>query len=105
MTRTGYVSTIAALACAVTATTAWADAAETGVTATRDHNVTSKQIATELLREVCPGPYGLRVQSRNGYVRLSGSVATARDWKKAEQTARDAVGETEVRNDLSILIR
>jgi osmotically-inducible protein OsmY len=47
----------------------------------------------------------LRVQARNGYVRLSGTVATVNDWMKADETARSAAGGAEVQNNLSVMIR
>jgi osmotically-inducible protein OsmY len=106
MIRTRYVASTLALSCALAATSAWADAAGSPVDSpVRDNNTTSRQIATELLQEVAPGPYGLRVQARHGYVRLSGSVASVRDWMKADEVARNSAGDAEVRNDLSVLIR
>jgi len=105
MIRTRYVTSTLALSCALAASSVWADAANTTVSGARDHNVTSKQLATDLLQEVAPGPYGLRVQARNGYVRLSGTVATVNDWMKADETARSAAGGAEVQNNLSVMIR
>ena len=105
MSRTRYLVATVALSGALAATSAWADAENTSTRApTGDHNTTSRQIASDLLQDVAPGPYGLRVQARDGYVRLSGSVATIRDWKKADEVARNADA-GEVQNDLSILIR
>lgn len=104
MIRTRYVISTLALTSALAASSAWADAAYTN-SAARDDNVSSKQLATELLQEVAPGPYGLRVQARNGYVRLSGTVATVNDWMKADETARNAAGGAEVQNNLSVMIR
>ena len=94
-----------ALACSFAASGAWADAANTSTYAARGDNATSKQLATDILQEVAPGPYGLRVQAKNGYVRLSGTVATVNDWMKADATARNAAGGAEVQNDLSVMIR
>ena len=105
MIRTRYVASTLALSCALAATSAWADAANTSQSSARDDNIASKQLATELLQDVAPGPYGLRVQNRNGYVRLSGSVGTVRDWMKADEIARNAAGGAEVQNDLSVLNR
>ncbi len=105
MSRIRYLVATVALSSALAATSAWADAENTNTRAPAgDHNATSRQIATELLQDVAPGPYGLRVQARNGSVRLSGSVASIRDWKKADEVARNADA-GEVQNDLSILIR
>ncbi len=105
MIRTRYVTSTLALTCALAAGSVWADAENTAVTGVRDENVASKQLATELLQEVAPGPYGLRVQARNGYVRLSGTVATVNDWMKADATARSAAAGADVQNNLSVMIR
>ncbi len=105
MIPTRYVVPVLAFSCAVAASSAWADAADAAVSATRDENISSKQLATELLQQVAPGPYGLRVQARNGYVRLSGTVATVQDWMKADETARNAASGAEVQNNLSVMIR
>ena len=105
MIRTRYVASTLAVSLTLAATTGWADAENTVATATRNENIASKQIATELLQEVAPGPYGLRVQARNGYVRLSGSVVTIQDWMKADETARNAASGAEVQNNLSVMIR
>jgi osmotically-inducible protein OsmY len=106
MIRTRFVASTLALSCALAATSAWADAGNTPIDSpVRDNDTTSRQIATELLQEVAPGPFGLRVQARHGQVRLSGSVASIRDWTRAEQIARSSAGDAEIQNDLSVLIR
>jgi len=38
-------------------------------------------------------------------VELRGAVATVKDWKRAEEDARNAEGVDEVQNNLSILVR
>jgi hyperosmotically inducible protein len=83
-----------ALSCVFAAGSAWADVAS------------SKQVATEILKDTAVGPYGVRVRTtQDGVVHLSGSVITIRDWKTAEADARDASGVTGVQNDLSVLVR
>jgi hypothetical protein len=105
MIRTRHITSALALSCAVAASSAWADAENTAVSGVRDGNITSKQLATDVLQQVAPGPYGLRVQARNGYVRLSGTVATVNDWKKADETVRNAASGADIQNNLSIMIR
>jgi osmotically-inducible protein OsmY len=105
MSRIRYPVAIVALSSVLAGTSAWADAGSTTASSSaKDSNITSRQLATQLLQDVAPGPYGLRVQARNGYVRLSGSVASIRDWMKADEDARNA-GAGEVQNNLAVLIR
>lgn len=98
-----FFATTVALACAFAAGSAWADAANVS---TDTPAASSKQIATEILRNTAVGPYGIRVRTtRDGVVHLTGSVIAIRDWKTAEADARDASGGASVQNNLSILVR
>jgi osmotically-inducible protein OsmY len=92
-----------ALSCAIG--TAWADSPNRSVNAAGKDGSIRKQLATQLLQETAVGPYGIQVRTQNGFVRLSGSVGTVRDWKKADELARGSEGVAEVQNDLSVLIR
>ena len=85
-----------ALAAGLATSTAWA--------ADGDRDI-SRQVATDLIRTVAIGPYGIQVRAQNGVVRLNGSVGTINDWKRAEQQAREVAGVSEVQNNLSVLIR
>ncbi len=105
MNRIRYVAATVALSCAVIATSAMAAENTRSSSPARDDNIMSRQIATELVQNTAVGPYGVRVHARNGYVRLSGSVATIRDWMRADRDARNADGVNEVQNDLSVLVR
>ena len=98
-----YVAIAAALSCALG--TAWADGANQSVNPPGKDRSIRKDLATQLLRDTAVGPYGIQVMARNGFVRLSGSVGTVRDWKKAQEVARSSDGVAEVQNDLSVLIR
>ena len=98
MKHTRYIGTALALSCALATGGAWA------ATSTNDHDI-SRQVVNDLYRDVAVGPYGLRVRTRDGVVRLSGSVGTERDWRTAERQAREAPGVTAVQNDLTVLIR
>ena len=98
-----YVAIAAALSCALG--TAWADGANQSVDPPSKDRSIRKDLATQLLRDTAVGPYGIQVRARNGFVRLSGSVGTVRDWKKAQEVARSSDGVAEVQNDLSVLIR
>jgi osmotically-inducible protein OsmY len=98
MKQSRYIATSLALACAFASGGAWAAGGGS------DQDI-STQLVNDIFRQVAVGPYGLRVQTQNGVVRLSGSVGTVRDWKKAEAEARGAQGVTEVQNNLSVLTR
>jgi osmotically-inducible protein OsmY len=98
MKHTRYISAALALSCALVTGGAWA------ATRANDHEI-SRQVVNELYRDVGVGPNGLRVRTRDGVVRLSGSVGTEWDWRMAERQARDAPGVTDVQNDLTVLIR
>ena len=95
------LATTVALSCVFAAGSAWADAANTSGDAP-----SSKQVASEILKDAAVGPYGVRVRATpDGVVHLTGSVISIRDWKTAEATARDTSGVTGVQNDLSVLVR
>ena len=98
-----YVATTIALSCAFG--TGWANSANTSVNPPVKDSSISRQLTTQLLHDTAVGPYGVRVIAQNGFVRLSGSVGTVRDWKKADEVARNTDGVADVQNDLSILIR
>jgi osmotically-inducible protein OsmY len=85
-----------ALTCALTAG---------GAQAADDDRGISRQLASDLYKEVAVGTYGLRVRTLNGIVRLSGSVGTIRDWRIAQRMAEDAAGGADVQNDLNVVIR
>jgi osmotically-inducible protein OsmY len=98
MRHTRYIGTALALSCALAAGGAWAS------TSANDHDI-SREVVSDLYKDVAVGPYGLRVHTRDGVVRLSGSVGTERDWRRAEQEARNTAGVAAVQNDLTVLIR
>ncbi len=85
--------------------TGWAESANTSVNPPVKDSSISRQLATQLLHDTAVGPTGIQVRARNGFVRLSGTVGTVRDWKKAEEDARNSDGVAGVQNDLSVLIR
>jgi osmotically-inducible protein OsmY len=93
------IGTLLALSCAVATGSAWA---AQGASATD----ISRQVATDLYKNVGVGPYGIQVHvTTTGVVRLTGSVGTERDWRTAQREARNTDGVAGVQNDLSVLMR
>ena len=86
------------------ATLAFTFAASAASAAEGDRDI-SRQLTNDLYRSVAIGPYGVRVRTVNGVVRLSGSVGTVRDYWVAQRQAQDASGVSDVQNYLSVLIR
>ncbi|HTU61958.1 MAG TPA: BON domain-containing protein [Polyangiales bacterium] len=96
-----FFATTVALSCAFAAGSAWADAANVSTDAP-----SSRQIASEILKNTAVGPYGFRVRTTSdGVVHLTGSVISIQDWKTADADARNASGVAGVQNNLSILVR
>ena len=94
---------VVALTFAFAAGSAWADVANVS---SESPNRLSKEVAKEILSNAAVGPYGVRVRtSRDGMVHLTGSVIYIRDWKQADEDARDVAGATDVQNDLTIMVR
>jgi hyperosmotically inducible protein len=104
MRHVGYVTaTLAALA----AGSAWAadNHTRSDVNAAVSDSEISRQVASDLIKDTAVGPYGVRVESRDGMVHMSGSVGSINDWMKADEDARNVEGVAGVQNDLSVLIR
>ena len=104
MRHIGYVAASLAASCVLVAGNASAASASSGRSEPSDTQI-SRDIASDLIRDTAIGPYGVWVRSRDGMVELRGAVATVKDWKRAEEDARNAEGVDEVQNNLSILVR
>ena len=105
MTHIRYIATTLALSALATGSAWAASGADPGVNPRGNDRDISRQLANDLIRQVAVGPYGVRVRTQNGIVRLSGSVGSVIDWKKADAEARGTDGVVAVQNDLSVLIR
>lgn len=62
----------------------------------------SHKVMSKLTREMPDSFVGLRVQTHNGVVTLSGRADTGLSKLKAEQDARQVPGVTKVKDDLNI---